>query len=506
MNRELPLSPDILIIGSGIGGATMAKGLAGTGLRILVLERGQHLTDSASARDERAIFQRGVYRSPELWVDEKGAAFNPGTFYCVGGNSKFFGAVMLRFRVEDFLGRDHPGGMSVPWPFDYDTLEPWYNEAEHLFEVRGQIGQDPTEPHHSRPYKFGPVADEMPVAVVRERLRAQGLRPFNLPLTVDCERWLKRAATPWDGFPDISHGKMDAETGPLRQALQNDNVSLVTGAKVLGLQTDGAGKRINAVVAETEQGRIRFTPGLVVLSAGAVNSAALLLRSADGKNAKGLANSSGQVGRNFMNHNCSAMLVIDPRLRNDSIYQKTLGINDFYLSDPKSNQPLGNVQLLGKVSGPILKANVRLIPEAILGLIARYSFDWYLMSEDLAHSESRVFCSGNQIGLRWQRTNITAHERLVRQMKEVFRAAGFPIILTKSFGQQSPSHQCGTIRFGDDPGSAALDPFCKTYDHDNLYVVDGSFFPSSAAVNPSLTIAAQALRVADHLTRTWDRA
>jgi len=241
---------------------------------------------------------------------------------------------------------------------------------------------------------------------------------------------------------------------------------------------------------------------LVILSAGAVNSAAILLKSTSPKYPRGLANRSGVVGRHFMNHNATAMLTLDPRMVNDSVYQKTFGLNDFYFDDGRGGPPLGNVQLLGRVSAPILKASLPAIPNLALEWASRHSVDWYLMSEDLPDPESRVSVDGDTIILAWKRTNMTAHRGLVRRMKEVFRAAGYPFVLSRAFDRRTPSHQCGTIRFGTDPATSALDPYCRAHDHPNLFVVDASFMPSSAAVNPSLTVAAQALRVADHIRKT----
>ena len=482
---------DVVIVGSGIGGATLAAGLAGSGARITILERGEQLPDGPAARDARAIFVGQHYRPKELWRDGQGAEFNPGNYYYVGGNSKFYGAVMLRYRERDFAPIAHEGGTTPGWPIAYAELEPWYGRAERLFQVRGATGQDPTEPRRSEPYAHAPVPDEPAIAAVRERLAVQGLHPFSLPLALDVERWLQRAATPWDAFPDTRSGKMDAETAALATALRDPDVTLVTGARALRLLSGEAG-RVDGV--EYLQGGERRTlrAATVVLAAGAVNSAALLLRS-------GLANRSGTVGRYFMNHNCTAMLAVDPRVVNDSVYQKTLGVNDFYFDDGKGGPPLGNVQLLGRISAPILAANMRWAPGFALSWLARHSVDWYAMSEDLPHPDSRIRIDGETIVLDWRRSNMTAHQRLVARMRELFKAAGYPIVLARTFDRRTPSHQCGTVRFGTDPSTSALDPFCRAHDHPNLYVVDASFLPTSAAVNPALTIAAQALRVADHL-------
>lgn len=497
----LPETVDVAIIGSGIGGATMAAGLAAGGARIALIERGWHLGDHPAARDARAIFQQGVFRPDETWRDTRGERFAAGNFYYVGGNSKFYGAVMLRFREPDFGALEHADGVSPAWPFPYSELEPWYGRAEALFQVRGAPGADPSEPLHSTAYSAPPIPDEPAIADVRQRLLRLGLHPFSLPLAVDIARWVARGATPWDAYPNTDAGKFDAETAPLVQALSHGNVSLHTGAMVerLLLAPDG---RIAALEILHGGERRRVTAGLFVLSAGAVNSAALLLRSATDAAPEGVANRSGVVGRYFMNHNTTAMLALDPRRRNEAVYQKTLGLNDFYFGDGAGGPPLGNVQLLGKITAPVLKANVPCIPTAALGWLARRSIDWYLMSEDLPHPDSRVRVDGPDIVLDWRRTNMTAHATLVRKMRALFRAAGYPLILTRAFDRRTPSHQCGTVRFGNDPATSALDTFCRAHDHPNLFVVDASFLPCSAAVNPALTIAAQALRVADHVVQS----
>jgi choline dehydrogenase-like flavoprotein len=495
VNKEMV---DILIVGSGMGGATCAAGLAPSGARILILERGARLADSPEARDARAIFQRGVFRPQETWVDGLGVQFNPGNYYYVGGNTKLYGAVLLRYRVQDFHPIVYREGVTPGWPFNYDELEPWYTRAEKLYQVHGALGYDETEPPHSEPFPFAPVPDEPAIARVRERIKSVGLHPFPLPLGVDIDRWLGRAKTPWDAFPDTGAGKMDAETCGLAEALRYPNVDLRENVKVERLRVGADGKRLVGVEATLRGERKEVSAKVVILAAGAVNSAALLLTSCDG----GIANRSDAVGRHFMNHNCSAVLAIDPRTVNDSVYQKTLGINDFYLNDGRGGPPLGNIQLLGRVTAPILKSSLPKAPEWALALLTRRSVDWYAISEDLPNPDSRVTVQGGQIHLDWKRSNGSAHKGLVKAFKERLRAAGYPIVLSKPFDRRTPSHQCGTVRIGLDPATSPLDSFCRAWDHPNLFVVDASFLPTSAAVNPSLTIAAQALRVADHIVKT----
>jgi choline dehydrogenase-like flavoprotein len=488
---------DILIVGSGMGGATLAAGLAPTGARILILERGEQLPDTPETRDARAIFQRGYYRPAESWLDGAGDPFNPGNYYYVGGNTKFYGAVLFRYRAQDFGPIQHAEGTTPGWPFDYDEMERWYTRAEALYRVRGALGDDPTEPRHSAPYPFPPVPDEPAIAAARARMTRVGLHPAALPLGVDIDVWLKRASTGWDAYPDARTGKMDAETCGLASALSHANVTLQTGAHVRRLLMAPDGKTAEGVEyrlgGETRVVRAK----IVVLAAGAVNSAALLLRSSE----PGVANRSGMVGRNFMNHNLSAAIAIDPRTVNDSVYQKTLYINDFYLDDGRGGPPLGNIQLLGRVTGPILKSQLKYVPEVVLNRVSRHTIDWLAMSEDLPNPESRVTVDGERIRLDWKRSNWASHLALLARLKERLRAAGYPIVLGHTFDRRTPSHQCGTVRIGADGATAPLDPFGRAWDHPNLFVVDASVLPTSAAVNPSLTVAAQALRVADHIAR-----
>lgn len=406
---------------------------------------------------------------------------------------------MVRYRREDFAEMQHLEGVSPAWPFPYDELEPWYSRAEQLYQVRGQIGEDPTEPVHSQNYAFPPVPDEPPIALVRKRMKRNGLHPYSLPLGIDIEQWLAKAKTPWDAHPNGFDGKMDAETIGLALALQHPNVRLQTASPVTRLKTAPDGRRIETVYYRRDGTEEAVSPKLVILSAGAVQSAVLLLRSANDKNPNGLANSSDQVGRNFMNHNSSAVIALSPSYRNTSIYQKSFGFNDFYLSDGDGGAPLGNVQLLGRVSGKILKANMPSVPEWLLERVSRHAIDFYAMSEDLPHPESRITVDGDRIVLKWTRTNWDAHLELVAKLKAVLKKAGFPIVLSRAFDKRTPSHQCGTVRIGNDPATSPLDVYCRSFDHPNLFVVDASFLPTSAAVNPALTVAAQALRVADHI-------
>jgi choline dehydrogenase-like flavoprotein len=491
--------PDILIVGSGMGGATAAAALAPTGRRILILERGERLADEAAARDAAAIFARGRFLPDEAWEDGAGRRFRAGNYYNVGGNSKFYGAVLARFRAQDFAPRAHAGGESPGWPVPYADFAPYYDRAEALYRVRGARGEDPFEPGGGAPYPFPPVPHEPAIADLSRRLARAGVHPAPLPLGVDLEAWLARAPTPWDAFPDTTGAKADAESCGLAAALAHPNVRLATGMRVEALRL-GPGGRIAEVRATGPDGAVTYRPGQVILAAGAVNTAALLLGSAQAGAERGLANRSDQVGRNFMNHNCSAVLALHPARRNGAVYQKTLWFNDFYDTGAPGGTPAGNVQMLGKVTGPILAAQTGL-PAPLAGWIAARSFDFYAMSEDLPDPESRVRLRAGRIVLDWRRTNEAAHAALIAKLRRVLRRAGFPIVLCRRFDARTPSHQCGTARMGHDPETSVVDPWGRSHDHPNLWVADASVLPTSAAVNPALTVAAHALRCAEAVTR-----
>ena len=491
---------DVVIIGSGVGGGAVALELAGSGARVLILERGPVLPREPQNWDPEAVFVDHRYQTHEQWF-ANGKPFRPGMYYYVGGHTKFYGTAMFRFRERDFEAVEHDEGESPAWPIKYSTLEPWYGEAERLFGVRGLAGVDPTEPQRSAPYAHPPVPHEPVIASIEARLRAQGLAPFAMPSAVDfgtggrCQRCAN-----CDAFPCKIGAKGDAEVCLVRPALRAPNVSLRSSVVVERLSTDASGRRITSV--DVIEGGVRSTirAGLFVLSAGAINSAALLLRSANSAHPRGLANSSDTVGRHYMTHNTTALMAVHPFRRNLTSFPKTLAVHDFYFGDGPNSKPLGSLQLLGKIREPMLREPLAMLPRFMRGALASRSVDWYAQSEDTPHRDSRVSVrSDGAINLHRRRTNLRSHARWVDKCRGLLRATGYPIVLTKAFGLDAVSHQCGTVRFGSDPSSSALDPLCKAWDHDNLYVVDAGFFPSSAAVNPALTVAAQALRVGHHL-------
>jgi choline dehydrogenase-like flavoprotein len=291
--------------------------------------------------------------------------------------------------------------------------------------------------------------------------------------------------------------KSDAETCVVRPALESPDVEMLTGARAVVLRTDPSGREISGVEIDHNGERKRVIARTYVVAMSAINSAAMLLRSASDTHPTGLANSSDLVGRGFMMHVNSGMLAVRPQ-QNTTVFQKTLAVNDWYFGDSKSRLPMGNAQLLGKLQPGMLAASVSWLPKAALKEVAGRSVDWYLMTEDLPDPDNRIAldASGRTI-MAWKPNNLGAHKRLVKAMASAMQRAGYPLIQTRRFGIDAVAHQCGTLRFGDDPATSVLDPLCRSHDIPNLYVMDASFLPSSAAQNPALTVAAQALRVAD---------
>jgi len=511
---------DVIIIGTGAGGGTLAHALAPTGKRILLLERGDFVRREKANWDPRQVNVEGRYQTKEVWHDREGKPLHPHTNYAVGGNTKFYGAALFRFRKEDFGELRHHGGVSPAWPITYEELEPYYLKAEHLYQVHGTRGEDPTEPHASGPYRHPEVSHEPRIQALSEDLASQGLKPFHVPLGVQLDERDPRASRcirceTCDGFPCLVRAKSDAEVLCVEPALSHPNVTLLTGAYVERLETSPSGREVTTVVVKREDRTERYTANLVVLSAGAINSAALLLRSDNERHPNGLGNGSDVVGRHYMGHINSVLMALS-KCPNPTVFQKTLAVNDFYFGSDQFPYPMGHISFVGKLDAATLSAGAPAIaPGWTLELMARHSLDFWLTSEDLPDPENRVSLDreGN-IVLSYRPNNQEGHRQLIKTLEAFLQAQRSCPVHGKSchqglfsrnlfLGQRIPlagvAHQNGTIRFGRDPRTSALDVNCRAHEVENLYVVDGSFFPSSSAVNPALTIIANALRVGDHL-------
>jgi choline dehydrogenase-like flavoprotein len=495
---------DVVVIGSGAGGGTMAYALSAAPVSLLVVERGDFVPREPENADPAAVWKALRYRAAEEWLDHDGRPFRPYTHYGVGGNTKFWGAVLYRLRREDFQEIEHVDGVSPAWPITYETLEPYYERAERLFHVRGQHGIDPTEPPRG-PYPYPPVPHAPRMAELVSELRRLGLHPSPLPLGLlkPGEAGGCVLCNTCNSFPCLYHAKSETEVLCIRPALARPNVTLWTRASARRLLTDPAGRRVVAVEVERDGELRRVEASVFVVSCGAVNSAALLLRSASDRHPDGLANSSGLVGRRYMAHLATMMQGFHPFRPNDTVFQKTVGINDFYLRGPDGRYPLGQIQSQGRTHGVMAQTVVPWIPLWAYDAWVARGVDWLAMSEDLPRPENRVIVTADgRIRLHYRPNNLAAHRELVAEARRMLRRLGFWVVVTHSHHYRNTTHQCGTLCFGTDPRRSVLDPFCRAHDVENLFVVDASFFPSSAAVNPALTIVAQALRVADHIMET----
>jgi choline dehydrogenase-like flavoprotein len=502
---------DVIIIGTGAGGGTLLWSLAPTGKKILVLERGDFVPREKDNWSSKAVNVEGKYQTKEVWREKNGKELHPHTNYWVGGNTKFYGAALFRLRREDFGELKHHGGLSPAWPLSYDDFEPWYTRAEVLYQVHGNRGEDPTEPPASAPYPFPAVSHEPRIQTLSDDFAKLGLRPFHVPLGIRIKEGDHRSAcircATCDGFPCLLNAKADAHTICVEPSIEKPNVTLLTGAKVTKLSTNGSARVVSKVVVERDGSVEEYSGDVVVLSAGAINSAALLLKSESDKHPNGLGNSSDTVGRHYMGHTNGILLALS-RCPNPSVFQKTLAVNDFYFGSKDFPYPMGHISFVGKMDGVSLSAGAPpVVPGMTLDLMARHSLDFWLTSEDLPLPENRVTINRDgEIVLSYTPNNLEGFRQLQGKLKGLIREADCneDLIPIKLFvGEQIPlagvAHQNGTIRFGRDPKTSALDVHCKAHDLDNLYVVDGSFFPSSGAVNPALTIMANALRVGEHL-------
>ncbi|MGC1662300.1 MAG: GMC family oxidoreductase [Bradyrhizobium sp.] len=510
---------DVIVVGSGPGGASVAHKLAPTGKRILLLERGDYLPRSPANWDSQTVFVDAAYQAKETWYGADGRSFHPGLHYFVGGNSKVYGAALFRMRERDFEEIIHKDGVSPAWPVKYDAFEPYYSEAEKLFHVHGKRGEDPNEPPSSGPFPYPAVSHEPHIQALSDGLTRDGLHPFHLPLGILLdEKDGKPTPTSicircdaFDGFPCLLSGKADAQVMCVDPALKAyPNLTLLTGAYVSKLETSESGKSVTGVHVVRGGREELYTADIVVVACGALSSALLLLRSRNDKHPKGLANGSDQVGRNYMRHNQSILMAL-MRQPNDTVFQKTLAVSDYYFGSDDWDFPLGLIQMCAtshgaQIRGEALPGWLEWVPKMPFEEMARHSMDFWLSSEDLPLPENRIYYDGARVVLDLTEGNMEAHHRLKKKLETMLGKAGaHPVLLERSLylGQNVPiggtAHQAGTARFGADPATSVLDLDCKAHELDNLYLADASFFPSIGSVNPTLTIVANALRVADKI-------
>lgn len=500
---------DVIVIGSGAGGGTLTWSMAPTGKRVLLLERGGWYPREKENWNSKAVWGDLRYRNAGKWTDATtGKEFNPKQHYYVGGNTKVYGAVLFRFRERDFGPVQHVDGLSPAWPLSYADFEPWYTQAERLYHVHGERGLDPMDPPGD-PYPYPAMSHEPRIAQLAEDLKGAGLTPFSLPMGIMIDEASPerspciRCAT-CDGFACLVRAKADAQVVCVEPALEHPNVTMLTNAHVTRLLTGADGRTVTTVVVERDGQHEEYSADVVVVAAGAINSSALLLASANEHHPDGLGNSSGLLGRNLMLHNNSSLIAIS-KVPNPTVFEKTLGVNDYYFGDGEWDYPLGAMQMLGRSDAFTISLDAPHAEDP--ADLALHALDFWLTTEDLPRPDNRVQLGADgRIMLTYTPTNLEAHARLTAKFRDLLDAMRChkDMIERDSYlggrlGVSGVAHQNGTARFGDDPATSVLDLNCRMHDLDNVYVADSSFFVSSTSVNPTLTIIANALRVGNHL-------
>jgi len=477
----MPNDYDVIIIGSGAGGGTMAYTLADTGKKILILEQGTFLPREKRNWDPHFIFGEDGYKAKVEWIgpDDGQDVVKPIVYHRVGGNT-----------------------ISPEWCVGYDEFEPYYMMAEHVMKIHGNAGEDKTAGHRSGPYPFKAFPHEGRIAEVVKDLQSLGLNVHhsNLALNRDIDEPWKRpciACNTCDPFPCMVHAKSDAETALVRPALKHKNVTLWTNSRVNKLVEEGG--KISRIELEKDGEKLELSADIVIVSCGAINSAALLLKSK-------VANSSDQIGRNFTKHNQSGISAINPDKDNDVVFQKTLGCHDFYHGSPEHPYPLGTIQLTGKAHWTRIMGDYGHIgiTEEQARRMQRLAVDFWFTSEDLPTQRKSVQWTDKGIKFNYAPNNRESHFEFLDYFQDNYlKKAGFSEFYRSTKNLEFTWHQAGTAQFGTDPKTSVLDPNCKAWDLDNLYVVDASFQPSQGATNPTLTIIANAIRVAEHIKTAW---
>jgi choline dehydrogenase-like flavoprotein len=492
---------NVIVIGSGAGGGTLAGQLARSGKTVLLLERGGQLPLVDQNVADVDLFRKDRYHPGEQWFGTDGDPFSPQTVYALGGNTKIWGGVLERMREREFSGLPLQDGPSPGWEISYGDLAPYYERAEALYRVHGKAGLDPTEPARTAGYAYGPKPIEPFMQELRSSLQRQGLHPYDLPMS-----WSDSQVDP----------SGDAELFGVELARQDSSICVRERARVRRLHVNPSGTEVRGVEAEIDGNQWLFTGDVVVLAAGAINTAELLLRSATEHHSRGLSNGSDQVGRNLMKPQLTSViqLAAEP---NSGRYARSLGITDFYWGDQNVNFPLGSVATGGGVlqdalfaeSPPVLSLVTKLMPSFGLEQLAARSVAWWAMSAVWPDPHNRVTLRGNHLQIHYLPNNREAHDRLVYRwidtLKQVENDPECHVV------KPAPTHPrgeapltvmgsvCGTCRMGSNPATSVVDLQGRSHELSNLYIADASIFPSCPAVGFGLTVIANALRIADRV-------
>ncbi|CAK6699440.1 GMC family oxidoreductase [Synechococcus sp. BA-124 BA4] len=490
---------EVIVIGSGAAGGTLAGALAARGRSVLLLERGgvMDLADQNVASVD--LFRKDRYHPGDDWFGPDGDPFSPQTIYALGGNTKIWGGVLERMWPREFEGLPLQEGVAPAWPLSYDELAPWYERAEALYRVHGRAGVDPQEPPRSSPYPHAPLPLDPLFEPLRQGLQRQGSHPYDLPLS-------------WSEQLDDPSG--DAELFGVQPALAHRTTRLISNARVIQLHVDPSGREVKGVEAEIGGQRWMFRGDQVVLAAGAVNTPALLLRSRSTLHPDGLANGSSQVGRHLMKPQLTAILQL-AREPHSGRFPRSLGVNDYVWGDQNVSFPLGHIETGGGVlqdaqfaeSPPVLSLITRLLPNLALEQLAVRSICWWAMSPVLPDPGNRIELRGERLSIQYRANNLEAHDRLVYRWLSVLKAVDAdpltPQVRQAPFYPRGEAplavigHACGTCRMGDDPAHSVVDRDGRVHGLANLTIADASVFPSCPMVSPGLTVIANALRMAE---------
>ena len=497
---------DLIVVGTGAAGATLAAELASSGLNVLLLERGHQLPIEDQNVADVGLFRKDRYHPKEQWFGTDGDPFSPQTIYALGGNTKIWGGVLERMREKEFEGLALQEAHAPAWGLRYQEMAPWYDQAEARYRVHGRSGVDPTEPQRQADYGFAPKPIEPFLEELRAGLQRHNTHPYDLPLS-----WSESSVDP----------SGDAELFGVDQAVApNGGITLRTGTEVTRLHVNPSGTEVRGVEANVDGQSWLFLAHHVVLAAGAFNTAAILLRSATDHHPRGLSNGSDQVGRNLMHPQLTSILQLAAE-PNSGRYARSLGVTDFLWGDKNVSFPLGTLHTGGGVlqdalfaeSPPVLSLVTKLLPNMGLEQLAARSVSWWAMSPVLPDRHNRITLRGDRLQVTYLHNNREAHDRLVYRwidtLKDVESDPLTHVVKTAPTHPRGEAplsvvgYACGTCRMGDNPATSVVNLHGRSHEVANLTVADASVFPSCPAVGPGLTVIANALRIAHQLKQEF---